>query len=426
MKCACPRGLILSEDEKSCVEPTDCQPNQFKCLSGNCIRDVFRCNGSPECLDGSDELNCPKCGPNQFTCFHELVCRDNRHLCDGVTDCIDGYDEICCGKDHFRCKSRNCLTTSQLCDRKMDCLDGEDEDARNCPKFVPNTPPNVTTKSTYSFFILIILFVILILIFLFYQCKRNSHVEKEPGVTDILMIEQRATLQTAGIGKNNRAPHRPTGNADSISDVNYKAKLDCNTLTTTSTTLSGLDTLPKDTVHMSLDGGNGGLVCSSMQSDSLIERNITGASSTSSSAHINYPRETTNPPPSPVTERSQYSSYSSSLFVPRSRTRSKNSETFNGGKNNRRHKKSRWKSPAVRGPPPTPCSTDVYEDIEPSTIKYIYYDNSHTEIDDLDYKPPPPTPRNYFSDPSCPPSPATERSFCNPYPPPPSPVQEYD
>lgn len=204
------------------------------------------------------------------------------------------------------------------------------------------------------------------------------------------------------------------------------AKLDCNTLTTT-TTVSGLDTLPND-IHLGFEGNGAtgpSLMCQSMRSESLIERNITGASSTSSSAHMSYPRETTNPPPSPVTERSQYSSYSSSLFVPRSRTRNKNSGVFSGTKNNRRHKKSRWKS-SNRGPPPTPCSTDVYEDIEPSTIKYIYYDNSHTEMDDLDYKPPPPTPRNYFSDPSCPPSPATERSFCNPYPPPPSPVQEYE
>jgi len=80
------------------------------------------------------------------------------------------------------------------------------------------------------------------------------------------------------------------------------------------------------------------------------------------------------------------------------------------------------------GPPPTPCSTDVY-DSESSSLKYNFYDNSQADLSyDSDPKPPPPTPRShYLSDFSGPPSPATERSYYHrPVPPPPSPVPESD
>ncbi|OTF73495.1 low-density lipoprotein receptor-related protein 2-like protein [Euroglyphus maynei] len=238
---------------------------------------------------------------------------------------------------------------------------------------------------------------------------------------------------------NNRNPHKKHQlNGFVNTNLNGNGKIDCNTLTTTTTTISGLDTLQTDMKNL-LNGGSSNtnnmnpINPSSIiltQTESLIERNVTGASSTSSSANIAaYAQQAINPPPSPVTQRSQCSTLSSSLFVTRPRPgRSKNNGMFgNSGSKNRKKtskNKNKWSNKSSnRGPPPTPCSTDVYEDIEPSTIKYVYYDNNQTEMNEYDYKPPPPTPR-YFSDPSCPPSPDTERSYCNPYPPPPSPVQE--
>lgn len=35
-----------------------CGPNYFSCSSGHCLSLEGRCNGTEECLDGSDELNC--------------------------------------------------------------------------------------------------------------------------------------------------------------------------------------------------------------------------------------------------------------------------------------------------------------------------------------------------------------------------------
>src|SRR5699024_8893557 len=190
--------------------------------------------------------------------------------------------------------------------------------------------------------------------------------------------------------RNNRNPNRskfPYGKKSLLSDKN---KLEnCNTLTST-TTISGLDTLPNE-VQASIEANDPttSSMHHAMQSKQLLE--TAASSSDGSSAPVAYPFETINPPPSPATERSQsaYSSYSSSLFVPRSRSRSKNGG-FNAASNkpsaSRRPKKSRWSKSSLRGPPPTPCGTDVYDELEPSSVKYVFY-NEQTEMDDFDYKP---------------------------------------
>lgn len=141
---------------------------------------------------------------------------------------------------------------------------------------------------------------------------------------------------------------------------------------------------------------------------------LTGASSSSSGAtNINqrYPRETLNPPPSPVTDRSQYSSTCTST-----------NHHHHHHQSNYRHYRQK-----NRPPPPTPCSTDVCDDSEPYAYRNFYELDYDYEFDPY---PPPPTPRShYLSDdnynPSCPPSPSTERSF-NPFPPPPSPEPPQD
>ena len=153
---------------------------------------------------------------------------------------------------------------------------------------------------------------------------------------------------------------------------------------------------------------------------------VTGASS-SSSTGTQYPQETLNPPPSPVTERSAYTGgvghYCSSHSVSTVRSARKHHRPHRSRHHHHHHNH-------IPPPPTTPCSTDVCEDSEPYPAKRFryYFNNSLVELSyDSDPYPPPPTPRRYFSDDvSCPPSPSTERSYFNPYPPPPSPVGNSD
>ena len=157
--------------------------------------------------------------------------------------------------------------------------------------------------------------------------------------------------------------------------------------------------------------------------------NLTGAScsSTASTVVTAYFHEPLNPPPSPVTERSQYTSrsrpYCESLISPSSCTS---------------HRCYRSRMP----PPPTPASTDLesvgsrHRCRRPHRCRYQRCrQSSCTEAAyESDLFAPPPTPNtNYLSEATHfsdqegpPPSPVmTERSFHpDPYPPPPSPVTD--
>jgi low density lipoprotein receptor-related protein 5/6 len=160
---------------------------------------------------------------------------------------------------------------------------------------------------------------------------------------------------------------------------------------------------------------------------------LTGASSSSSACTVisAYPRETLNPPPSPVTERSLFSSrsrgYCDSVTAP---------STCPSHRYYRAH----------MPPPPTPVSTDAESSVNHPLHRHHrrshglrskksnrYADSNCTDMAyELDLFAPPPTPNtNYlseathFSENECPPSPTiTERSYFHPYPPPPSPVTD--
>lgn len=57
-----------------------------------------QCNGYPECVDGSDEIDCPsQCLSHQFRCRNGQ-CVSSAVRCNGQTDCQDSSDEENCGK----------------------------------------------------------------------------------------------------------------------------------------------------------------------------------------------------------------------------------------------------------------------------------------------------------------------------------------
>ncbi|XP_072743249.1 vitellogenin receptor isoform X2 [Anoplolepis gracilipes] len=126
-----------NEDEMSdCGETGICKKGQFMCKDGTCISLKGRCNSNYECADRSDEQNCPKkqCHSDEFQC-RDGTCISNSLECDGYNDCLDYSDEInnhcrerTCSPNKFMCKdTRKCIPKEWECDGERDCSDGSDE-----------------------------------------------------------------------------------------------------------------------------------------------------------------------------------------------------------------------------------------------------------------------------------------------------------
>ncbi|XP_071130899.1 very low-density lipoprotein receptor-like [Mytilus edulis] len=79
-----------------------CDEDEFQCRRGECIPDVWKCDGEPDCRNGKDEKNCPteRCDEDQH------FCNDNSH--------------------------NRCIPIAYRCDNDHDCEDGSDEDPAIC------------------------------------------------------------------------------------------------------------------------------------------------------------------------------------------------------------------------------------------------------------------------------------------------------
>ncbi len=132
----------------------------FRCANEECIPYWWKCDGTPDCSDASDEVECHQghddhdeeavteessigdpatpsphavggCRDNMFRC-NDGECIYQAWVCDSDLDCNSGEDEselLCanwtvCGANDFRCElSGECVDASRLCNGVEDCID---------------------------------------------------------------------------------------------------------------------------------------------------------------------------------------------------------------------------------------------------------------------------------------------------------------
>ncbi|GBP97800.1 Low-density lipoprotein receptor-related protein 1B, partial [Eumeta japonica] len=118
---------------------TDCTTAEFRCESdGSCIERRKVCDGTPHCVDKSDEEHCHA---GLHVCIQRGMfrCGDGKCItsllrCDGYADCRDRADERGCRYGQFRCGDGTLISMYKRCNRQYDCPYGDYSDEKDCPR----------------------------------------------------------------------------------------------------------------------------------------------------------------------------------------------------------------------------------------------------------------------------------------------------
>ena len=331
--CFCPDSMILSADDKTCVEPPTCNAEQFACKSGkvHCIPKSWTCDGVAECTDASDEHNCPVCSHPNYKCpGRPRTCLPPSKICDGFDDCEDMSDESCCRPIDFLCQADNrkhCVPRNYICDGKKDCPNAADEDFERCQPPLMTNPkydvalldnidnhtsrdPSVTFShppNTYSavMFICVVVFGAITTAVCFFRKRSNFVYESaiiEPDVTMTHTMTHPAALFYARPG---------------ISDGIHGKRVVTPSGVTASSFIPGATNprygqQPDPLLDVYVERSNGTGISSNSSSN--------GQAVTLDLHHrtngVDFHPETMNPPPSPVTDHYDSSTRSSSQVGP--------------------------------------------------------------------------------------------------------------
>ncbi|XP_050360629.1 basement membrane-specific heparan sulfate proteoglycan core protein isoform X13 [Nymphalis io] len=118
-------------DEEGC-DSESCGVDDFRCYNGKCIESSYRCNGVIDCASGEDEKDC-ECRSDEFKCLDDGSCIELRKRCDGYSHCGDSSDEQDCSNGYFKCRNGKSIPDYQRCNRRYDCDAGDYSDEQNCP-----------------------------------------------------------------------------------------------------------------------------------------------------------------------------------------------------------------------------------------------------------------------------------------------------
>lgn len=127
---------VEGTDEKNCGKCPYEQP--YSCSDGQlCYSPEARCDGNLDCSDFKDEINCGTCGRSLISCGPSVLreCYHPSARCNGIFDCPNGRDEMgCertrCGKLLLCSSGEKCFSPEKRCNGSPDCLDSSDE--KNC------------------------------------------------------------------------------------------------------------------------------------------------------------------------------------------------------------------------------------------------------------------------------------------------------